>query len=408
MPPRTVPTAAHLELVRRINEQAGEPVPGLADLVLATPAPGRGRVDVPLPWPAAPGPAFGIPPIDPAQLPEEELVRLAVGVLARFLPRVPAPDPTPRAGPLAGAVAPAIPAARQPRARSRRSARGSSPRDSWRPTGDPSTSSWVGRCEVMMAEHWAAATARGAHPAGPPCGVEPRQPTPCPPGSTSWRRPTGLPRRRGAGANRCTWWSRATPTRWPPRSLVCSAPRSFDPGTTRTPRTSTSCAASTGRPRSPPAAARCDASPRPWLPSSTRPPPGRPVPRPSAAALGVGARTAAERGGGASSRPGWLRCRRRSGGPGAARAPRPTSRPDRAPSTRVTPSRCAVEACARAWRRAGGEREPVPRPPARRRPQDRHLVRAGHLVHPPRRSSANAASSTPPTATMPTSWPRST
>ena len=60
--------------------------------MLATAAPGRGLLDVPLPWPDAPR-RFGTPPIDPAALPEEELIRLAVGVLAHLLPDVPRSTP---------------------------------------------------------------------------------------------------------------------------------------------------------------------------------------------------------------------------------------------------------------------------------------------------------------------------
>jgi hypothetical protein len=92
--PRILPDAIHLELVRRINLAAAgtRDLRGLADLVLATAAPGRGLIDVPLPWPDAPR-RFGTPAMDPSHLPEEELIRLAVGVLARLLPDV--PDPTP-------------------------------------------------------------------------------------------------------------------------------------------------------------------------------------------------------------------------------------------------------------------------------------------------------------------------
>ena len=87
---RPLPDAVHLELVRRINLAApeGADVRGLADRVLATAAPGRGLLDVPLPWASAPR-RFGTPPMDPAGLPEEELIRLAVGVLAHLLPDVP-------------------------------------------------------------------------------------------------------------------------------------------------------------------------------------------------------------------------------------------------------------------------------------------------------------------------------
>jgi hypothetical protein len=84
-----VPDAIHLELVRRINLATGRAgaSAGLADRVLATPAPGRGLLDVPLPWPAGPR-RFGTPARDPGDLPAEELVRLAVGVLAHLLPGV--------------------------------------------------------------------------------------------------------------------------------------------------------------------------------------------------------------------------------------------------------------------------------------------------------------------------------
>jgi len=89
-----VPDAVHLELVRRLNlASGGRPLPWLADHVLTVGAPGRGRVDVPLPW--EPAPQFGTRPIDPSHLPVEELLRLAVGVLATLLPdvRPPRMDP---------------------------------------------------------------------------------------------------------------------------------------------------------------------------------------------------------------------------------------------------------------------------------------------------------------------------
>jgi hypothetical protein len=85
-----LPDAVHLELVRRLNEAAGGPVEALADRVLATASPGRGLVDVPLSWPGG-ARAYGSPATDPARLAEEELIRLAVGVLVHLLPGVPAP-----------------------------------------------------------------------------------------------------------------------------------------------------------------------------------------------------------------------------------------------------------------------------------------------------------------------------
>jgi hypothetical protein len=159
-----LPSATHLELVRRINQVAGgTAVPGLVDLVLTTPAPGRGRVDVPLTWPEGPdGPRFGTPPLEPDEVPADELVRLAVGVLARQLPRLPAPAPAPDL-------------TRWPVAWRRRFRLYGSPgtvagvrqallaqglvESDWRPVhivlGRP--------LEAMMAEHWAAATALGGH-----------------------------------------------------------------------------------------------------------------------------------------------------------------------------------------------------------------------------------------------------
>ena len=59
---RPLPDSVHLELVRRLNLASGGVAhPSLVDHVLATVAPGRGRVDIPLPWPDSP-PRFGIAP----------------------------------------------------------------------------------------------------------------------------------------------------------------------------------------------------------------------------------------------------------------------------------------------------------------------------------------------------------
>ena len=159
-----LPSATHLELVRRINlEAGGAATPGLADLVLTTAAPGRGRVDVPLTWPGEHGaPRFGTPPTEPEQVPADELVRVAVGVLARQLPSLPTPPAAPdltrwpapwrrrfrlygSPGTVAGV-------------RSALLAQGLVESD-WRPVhvvlGRP--------FDVMMAEHWAATTALGGH-----------------------------------------------------------------------------------------------------------------------------------------------------------------------------------------------------------------------------------------------------
>jgi hypothetical protein len=93
-----LPDAVHLELVRRLNERSGRADEGLADRVLATASPGRGLVDVPLPWPTAPR-GYGSPAIDPERLPPEELIRLAVGVLVHLVPGLPAPETAPPSAP---------------------------------------------------------------------------------------------------------------------------------------------------------------------------------------------------------------------------------------------------------------------------------------------------------------------
>lgn len=100
-PATRLPDAPHLALLHRLN-LAGEAVPELAARVLATPAPGRGLVDVPLTWPSARGPAphrFGTPALDPDAVPAEEMVRLAVGVLAHLLAEVPVAEVPPAPAP---------------------------------------------------------------------------------------------------------------------------------------------------------------------------------------------------------------------------------------------------------------------------------------------------------------------
>jgi hypothetical protein len=86
---RPLPAGAQLELVRRLPADLPA-FDRLADLVLTTAGPGRGLVDVPLPW--ADDVPIGTPPIAPEQLPSEEIVRASTGVLVRLLatePRVP-------------------------------------------------------------------------------------------------------------------------------------------------------------------------------------------------------------------------------------------------------------------------------------------------------------------------------
>ncbi len=154
-----LPDAVHLELVRRLNLAGGEDAAGLFERILAIASPGRGLVDVPLPWPEAP-PRFGTPAIDPGRLPVEELIRLAVGVLVHLLPEVPprAPGPEPHPWPMPW-------------------------RRRFRLHGSPGTAAGLRRVllaqglvetdrrptdivvarpvEVMMAEHWAANTRAG-------------------------------------------------------------------------------------------------------------------------------------------------------------------------------------------------------------------------------------------------------
>jgi hypothetical protein len=77
---RYLPGAQQLELLRRLN-QLRLPAPELADRVLATSAPGRGRPDLGLVG-VLRASAFGPPPVDPGELPADELVRVATSVIA--------------------------------------------------------------------------------------------------------------------------------------------------------------------------------------------------------------------------------------------------------------------------------------------------------------------------------------
>ena len=89
----TVPGAAQLELVRRLADRGGalRGFTELADLVLGRSGPGRGLAQQPLSWSGGDAPAFGPPPVDPVDVPIDELLRLGVGVLAELLLRAPAP-----------------------------------------------------------------------------------------------------------------------------------------------------------------------------------------------------------------------------------------------------------------------------------------------------------------------------
>jgi hypothetical protein len=77
---RILPGAQQLELLRRLNE-AGPPGATLAARVLDASAPGRGRPDLELEG-AVDRLAFGPPPVDPSELPDDELLRVATSVLA--------------------------------------------------------------------------------------------------------------------------------------------------------------------------------------------------------------------------------------------------------------------------------------------------------------------------------------
>ena len=91
---RYLPGAQQLELLRRLNA-TGRPSPELAERVLAASAPGRGRPDLELVG-AGEARRFGPPAVDPAELPDDELLRVATGLLAERLVATGAPDPVER------------------------------------------------------------------------------------------------------------------------------------------------------------------------------------------------------------------------------------------------------------------------------------------------------------------------
>ena len=90
---RLLPGAQQLELVRRLN-QAGRPGKDLVERVLVASAPGRGRQDLELLGAVEPL-AFGPPPIDPATLTADDLVRVAVGLVAEDLVSAAGPETEP-------------------------------------------------------------------------------------------------------------------------------------------------------------------------------------------------------------------------------------------------------------------------------------------------------------------------
>lgn len=81
--PRFLPGAQQLELLRRLNATGPVPEP-LVERVLMASAAGRGRPDLELVG-ARPAPEFGPPPVDPADLPADELLRVAALLLAEDL-----------------------------------------------------------------------------------------------------------------------------------------------------------------------------------------------------------------------------------------------------------------------------------------------------------------------------------
>jgi hypothetical protein len=98
---RHVPGAQQLETLRRLNLR-GAVSPALARRVLEASAPGRGRPDLELTG-VADRSGFGPRPVDPADLPDDELVRVATSVLADLVVEAGgvAAWPPPGAAPLA-------------------------------------------------------------------------------------------------------------------------------------------------------------------------------------------------------------------------------------------------------------------------------------------------------------------
>jgi hypothetical protein len=90
---RYLPGAQQLELLRRVNA-VRRPGPGLVERVLAASAPGRGRPDLELVG-AAEESRFGPRPVDPADLPDAELLRVAAGLIAEDVVAAGLPEPPP-------------------------------------------------------------------------------------------------------------------------------------------------------------------------------------------------------------------------------------------------------------------------------------------------------------------------
>ncbi|MBF4163709.1 hypothetical protein [Nocardioides acrostichi] len=151
---RVLPGAQQLELLRRLN-LIGSPDAALAERVLRASAPGRGRPDLELVGAtpsASPAAAFGPAPVDPADLPADELVRVSALLVARA---VVAADPADRPDDLAHIAADA-------RARwQARTVRWRPWRTRYRLAGDP----W-------LAEHWRHDLRRRGRPPGGGEGAE--------------------------------------------------------------------------------------------------------------------------------------------------------------------------------------------------------------------------------------------
>jgi hypothetical protein len=88
---RYLPGAQQLELLRRLNQQR-VPAPELARRVLAASAPGRGRPDLGLVG-VLPRTRFGPAPVDPVELPPDELVRVATALIAEDVVAAGEPPP---------------------------------------------------------------------------------------------------------------------------------------------------------------------------------------------------------------------------------------------------------------------------------------------------------------------------
>ena len=322
--------------------------------------------------------ASAAPPIDPDRLPEDELIRLAVGVLVHLLPGFP-----PRRRPPEPAGWP-VPWRRRFRlhgspgtvaaVRHGLLAQGLVETD-WRPAHVV----LARPVEVMMAEHWAGQRTRGGTLKWTTLWRRAEAAGPCPAASTSPRSPSGSP---AGGASPCTWWSPGT-RRKRPRPRVAAAPcttlRRRRHGRPRRDRPAAAGEPSdrrhrrTGTGPGPRHATRRDAWPTCPRRPGTQTPPCRPPPF---ARLGQGAGQPQRP---ARSSAGWLRCARRSGRAGPLGPP---AAGHLAPSTAPAPSRWPSRPVSGPGACREVHRDQT-RAPARRRPEDRHVVRPGHPLHQP-------------------------